>query len=138
MEKNRPACQLNTSRGLLKFILLSFITFGIYPLVILSSMSSDINLIASKHDGRKTMHYCLLIFVVAPLTFGIATYVWYHNFSDRVGNELARRRIPYSFGAADYWLWGISGSLIFVGPFIYTYKSFKAMNLLCADYNVNG
>lgn len=40
--------------------------------------------------------------------------------------------------ASDYWLWGILGSLIIVGPFIYMYKYLKAINTLCADYNHRG
>ena len=37
----------------------------------------------------------------------------------------------------SFWGWGILGSLILVGPFIYTHKLLTAMNLLSADYNVN-
>ena len=40
--------------------------------------------------------------------------------------------------ASDYWLWGILGSLIIVGPFIYMYKYLKAINTLCADFNHRG
>ena len=50
----------------------------------------------------------------------------------------ARRGIDYSFGASTFWLWGILGSIIVVGPFIYTYKLLKSMNLLAADYNAKG
>ncbi|MBQ4641134.1 MAG: DUF4234 domain-containing protein [Oscillospiraceae bacterium] len=133
-----PVLQLKTKRGLLKFILLSLITFGIYALVFYSKISTDINLIASRYDGKKTMHYCLLIFIVAPITLGIGSIVWIHRISNRIGNELSRRGIDYSFGASDFWLWNVLGSLIFVGPFVYLHKFCKAMNLLCADYNVNG
>ena len=133
-----PVAQLNTKRGLLKFILLSIITFGIYSIVYYSSISSDINQIASRYDGKKTMHYCLLMFVVAPLTFGIAGIVWCHRISARIGNELSRRGISYSFGAGTFWGWNVLGALIGVGPFIYLHKLSKAMNLLCADYNVKG
>lgn len=133
-----PALQLKTNRGLLKFILLSAITFGIYALVFYSKVSSDINLIASRHDGKKTMHYCLLAFIVAPITFGIAGIVWSHKISARIGNELARRGISYSFSAETFWLWNVLGSLIAIGPFVYLHKLCKAMNLLSADYNVNG
>lgn len=133
-----PAKKLKTNRGLLKFILLSVITFGIYPLVVMSVISSDINLIASRYDGKKTMHFCLLAFIFAGLTFGIAPIVWYHRISARIGAELKRRNIGYSFGAGDYWLWSILGGLIVIGPFVYTHKMFKAMNLLCEDYNING
>ncbi len=134
----RPAIQLKTNRGLIKYILLSAITFGIYGLVVMSCVSTDINTIASRYDGRKTMHFCLVAFIFSWLTFGIVPLVWYHNISERIGVELRRRGISYSFGAGSFWGWGILGSFIFVGPFIYMHKLFKAMNLIAADYNVKG
>lgn len=133
-----PVAQLKTNRGLLKTILLSIITFGIYPLVLYSTISSDINLIASRYDGKKTMHYCLLVFLVAPITLGIGGIVWCHKISNRIGGELIRRGIAYSFGAGTFWGWNVLGALIGIGPFVYIHKLLKAMNLLCADYNVNG
>jgi len=134
----RPAVQLKTNRGLVKFILLSMITFGIYGLVVMSSVSTDINTIASRYDGKKTMHFCLMLFLFSWLTFGIVPLVWYHRISNRIGNELTRRGIDYSFGAGTYWLWGILGSFIMVGPFIYIHKLLKSMNLLAENYNVRG
>lgn len=134
----RPVGQLKTNRGLLKFILLSVITLGIYGIVAMSSVSSDVNVICSRYDGKKTMHYCLLFFLVGPITAGIADLVWYHRISNRIGGELQRRGLGYDFGAKDFWLWGILGSLIVVGPFIYTHKLFKAMNTLSENYNLNG
>lgn len=58
-----PARQLKTNRSLLKYILLSIITLGIYGIVVMSNISSDINTIASRYDGKKTMHYCLVFFI---------------------------------------------------------------------------
>ena len=133
-----PVGQLKTNKGLLRTILLSLITFGIYPLVVMSAVSSEINIVASRYDGKKTMHFCLLAFIVAPLTFGIAGIVWYHRISNRIGAELNRRGIAYSFGAGDYWLWSVLGSLIVIGPFVYLHKLFKAVNLMNAHYNVHG
>lgn len=133
-----PVGQLKTNRGLAKYILLGIITLGIYPIVVMSSISSDINIIAGRYDGKRTMHYCLLIFLVSWLTLGIGVLVWYHNLSSRIGNELRRRNISYQFGAGSYWGWSILGELIVVGPFIYIYKLLKAMNLLSSHYNVNG
>lgn len=130
--------RLKTNRSLLKFLLLGPITLGIYPLVVMSAVSNDINIIASRYDGKKTMHYCLLFFLVGGLTLGIAYIVWYHKLSARIGNELRRRKIPYSFGAGSYWGWSVLGALIIVGPFIYLRKLFKAMNLLAKNYNING
>lgn len=133
-----PVGQLKTNRGLLKFVLLSLITFGIYGIVAMSSVSTDINVIASRYDGKRTMHYCLLFFVISWLTLGIGVLVWYHRLSARVGNELTRRAIGYRFGAGTFWGWGFFGTLIVVGPFIYCYKLFKSMNLLSQHYNING
>ena len=133
-----PAGQLKTNRGLAKFIFLSIITFGIYGIVVMSGISSDINVIASRHDGKKTMHYCLLIFIVTGLTLGIGTLVWHHRICNRIGDELKRRGINYGFSAGTFWLWGILGSCIVIGPLVFQAKLFKAMNLLCEDYNKNG
>lgn len=133
-----PVGQIKTNRSLLKCILLSIVTLGIYSLVYFSSISSDINTIASRYDGKKTMHYCLLLFVVGPLTFGIAYIVWMHKISNRIGSELSRRGVAYSFSATDFWLWNVLGSLIVVGPFIYLHKLCKAMNMVAAHYNTYG
>ena len=141
MENNvkiTPAGKLKTNKGLLKTILLSVITFGIYPLVVMSAVSSEINIVASRYDGKKTMHFCLLFFIVAPITFGIAGIVWYHRISNRIGAELKRRGIAYNFSAADFWLWNVLGSLIGIGPLVYMHKLFKAVNKMNAHYNING
>lgn len=133
-----PVGQLNAKRSLLKFILLGIITFGIYPIVFFSGISADINVIAGRYDGRKTMHYCLLLFLIGPITFGIAYFVWFHKISARIGNELKRRNIPYNLSASDFWLWDVLGALIIVGPFIFIHKLATASNKLAEHYNVNG
>ena len=143
MEENKntttaPVGQLKTNRSLLKLILLSIITLGIYGLVVMSGVGEAINIAASRYDGKKTMHYCLLFFIIAPITLGIGEIVWYHKISNRIGNELKRRNINYSISASTFWLWCVVGSLILVGPFIYTHKLLKATNLICEDYNKVG
>ena len=86
-----PVGQLKTNKGLLKTILLSIITFGIYGIVVMSSVSNDINVVASRYDRKKTMHYCLLVFLVGPLTLGIGYIVWNHKLCNRIGAELRRQ-----------------------------------------------
>ena len=127
-----------TNYSMIKTILLSIITFDIYALVVYSNMSTDINVIASKYDGKKTMHFCLIFFIFSWLTCGIAPIVWYHRLSARIGKELARRGIAYRFGAGSFWGWNVLGAFILVGPFVYLHKLCKAMNLLGEDYKVNG
>ncbi len=122
---------------MVKFVLLSIITLGIYGIVVLSNISQEINQVASSRDGKHTMHYCLIFFIFSWLTLGIAPLVWYHRICNRIGNELAARSLPYSIGAGTYWGWAILGSLIVVGPFVFLYKFLKAMNILNEDYNRN-
>jgi hypothetical protein len=136
--KSLPVRQLDSNRDFLKYLLLSLVTCGIYSLVFMTSVSSDVNLIASKYDGKKTMHYCLLAFLIVPITFGIGYLVWNHNIANRVDDELTRRGIAHEFGAKDFWLWGILGSFIIVGPFMYMSQLIKAVNLLAENYNANG
>lgn len=133
-----PAKKLNTTRSLVKFILLSIITLGIYSIVFYSSISESINEAASRYDGKKTMHYCLLFFIIAPITLGIGELVWFHRVSNRIGDELKRRGLQYEFSASTFWLWCILGAFILVGPFIYTHKLAKSMNMICEDYNLKG
>ena len=130
---------LRTNRRLLKLVLLNLVTFGIYGIVLFSGISSDINTIASRFDGKKTMHYCLLRFLVGPFTLGIGALVWHHRLCNRIDDELRRRGIAYRFGAGAFWGWNIFGTLLLLtGPFIYRYKLIKAMNQLCEDYNARG
>lgn len=133
-----PAARLKTNRGLLKFVLLSIITCGIYGIAVMADVSMDINIVAGRYDGKRTMPYGLVFFIFSWLTLGIVPLVWSHRISGRIGAELTRRGISYRFGSGTFWGWGFFGSLILVGPFIYAHKLLKSMNLLAADYNVNG
>ncbi|MDR1735490.1 MAG: DUF4234 domain-containing protein [Oscillospiraceae bacterium] len=133
-----PVGQLNTSRSLLKLILLSFITFGIYSIVFYSGISTDINIVASRYDGKRTMHFCLLIFLVTPFTLGIGALVWNHRLAGRMGRELQRRGVQYSFDSGTFWLWSVLGAMIVVGPFVYIHKLAKASRLMNQHYNTHG
>jgi len=133
-----PADQLKTNRSLLKYILLSIVTFGIYSIVFYYGVSSDINVTASRYDGKKTMNYALLLFLIAPLTMGIAALVWNHKLFSRMGEELKRRNLSAQLSATDFWLWGVVGSIIIVGPFIALHKLATASNQINESYNMYG
>ena len=133
-----PMKPMNTERKLWKYIVFSILTCGIYSIVFWSSIGEDLNLTASRRDGKKTMHYCLLFFLVGPITGGIANLVWNHRICNRMGTELSRRGLPYKISASTFWLWGILGSLIIVGPLVFLSKFCKAMNFLANDYNTYG
>ena len=137
MQPSAPRIQLPVQRGLGKMFFLGLLTLGIYPVVIWSRIVTELNIAASRYDGKRTVSYfgaCML----APVTLGIYAWVWMHNFCNRVGAELERRNIDYSFDASTFWLWGVLGSFILVGPFIFTHKLLKSMNLINEDFNLRG
>ena len=137
MVDQRPRIQLPTKRGLGKMIFLSILTLGIYPIVIMSRIATELDIVASRYDGERTMPFFAMC-MLAPLTLMIYPYVWIHGLCRRIGAELQRRGLNYRFSAATFWLWGILGSLIIVGPYIYIYKFMKSMNKLNADFNERG
>lgn len=159
-----PRIQLPVKRSLAKMIFLSILTLGIYPTVIWSRIVTELNIAASRHDGRRTMPFFGMI-MLSPITLGIYGLVWMHEFSDRIGCELARRNLDYKFGAKDFWIWNFLFSLLIaavavalyllipdlhyavfavlsilgiIGPYVYVHKLMKAMNLVNRDFNVNG
>lgn len=133
-----PVRQLKTNRSFIKTVLLSVITFGIYGIITYGQITDEVNLVCSRYDGKKSMNYYLLLFIVAPLTCGIAAIVWMHNICSRIGNELTRRSVNYSFGAKDFWLWCFLGSFIVIGPLVFVHKFFKAVNKMNESYNQIG
>lgn len=132
-----PMYQHPTNRGLAKMILLSLVTFGIYGMVAWCKMITELNVAASRHDGKRTCPYFAAM-MLTMITYGVFAFVWQHNLANRIGAELRRRGYDYKFGASDFWLWGILGSLIIVGPFVYCHKLLKSMNMINASYNMYG
>ena len=135
--RRSPAIQLPVERGLGKMFFLGILTLGIYPMVIWSRIVTELNLVASSYDGKRTVSFFGMT-MLAPITLGIYGLVWIHNFCRRIGDELNRRNLGYQFGPSDFWLWNVLGSLILVGPFIFNHKLMKSMNKLNADFNVKG
>ena len=106
-----PALQLPVKRKLWKMILFGVLTGGIYPMVIWSRLVSEVNLTASRYDGERSMPFFGMVFL-APLTLGIHSLVWINKLCRRIGKELQRRSIPYTFGSSDFWLWAFLLSFI--------------------------
>lgn len=132
-----PAYQHPVNRNLLKFILLSIITCGIYGIVTWCKMITELNVAASRYDGKRTCPYFAAT-VLGSCTFGIFLLVWQHNLANRVGAEVVRRGYDYKFSAVDFWLWGVLGSFIMVGPFVFLHKLLKSMNMINTSYNYYG
>lgn len=128
--------KLKSNRSLLKFILLSIITFGIYTLIFYSKLGSDLNKIATKYDGKITWNY-VLVSILSIFTLGIPNLIWYYSLGARLENELKRRNLEICICKSDFWIWYFLGSIIIIGPYIYIYKIIKSINLIVDHYNNN-
>ena len=113
-----PIKAMNNERALWKFIVFGLLTCGIYTIVFWSGIGEDLNIAATRRDGKKTMHYCLVLFLLGPITCSIYLFVWFHQMSERLGSEARARGFATDFGASTFWLWYVLGSLIIVGPFL--------------------
>ena len=131
-----PERMLKTNRSLGLFVLLSIVTFGIYAIVVHYEMTESMNAI-TRRTGKPFLNF-ILVLLLSAVTFGIYFYVWNHMFSDRADDESRRRGLFPAVKATDFWLWGVLGSLIIVGPFVYLHKLFTAMNALSVNYNQYG
>ena len=80
-------------------------------MVIMSRISVEINMVASRHDGKRTMHFLWMPFL-GVLTLGVYFFVWIHRLCGRIGGELRRRQIAYKFGAGSFWLWNLLYGMI--------------------------
>ena len=123
-----------TDRSVLKLILFSLLTCGLYSIFFYTPFSFDLDDIAPKRDGTKTFNY-LLALILSYFTWSIVMLCWLYSVTARIEEALSQYKIDYEFGTQDFWMWHVLGSLILVGPIVFTYKLCKAMNLLCAAYN---
>ena len=164
----QPAIQLSTNRSFLKFLFLNIVTCGIYGIICLYEISKDINTIASRYDNKKTMNSVVawllstVTFGISLIVwyhkissrigcelqrrnydykFSASTY-WIFNFVFIIPSFIFAFIVgiisssePSTTLSAITYILSLISSL---GPYIYMYKLFKAMNLLSESYNVYG
>ncbi len=127
-----PRLEENRSFG--KYLILSLVTCSIYSVFFFTSFGMDLDKVAKRRDGSKTISY-IVAFIISLLTFNIALLFWHYEVNKQVEEALGERDIACDFSTTDFWVWQVVGSLFLVGPFVYHYRLIRAMNLLCKDYN---
>lgn len=81
---------LPTNRKVWKIWLLSFLTLGIYGVVVMFAMSKETN-ISCAEDGKHTRGFWGAI-LLSIITFGIYGLVWYYKWANREYDYLSRNR----------------------------------------------
>lgn len=81
---------LPTNRKVWKIWLLSFLTLGIYGVVVMFAMAKETN-ISCAEDGKHTRGFWGAIFL-SIITLGIYGFVWYYKWANREYGYLTRNR----------------------------------------------
>ena len=136
-QEYRSPLVLKTKRAWWKMFLLGIITLGIYPLMAQDKMVQELNITASRYDGKQTYSPTAACYLYL-ITFGIYYFVWEHKYANRLGAEIRRRGIKYKISAGHFWLLNILLFFTIVCPIIYMHKKIKATNLINKHFNETG
>ena len=116
------------------FIVLTFITCGIYPWYFYYSVAKDANIIC-EGDGEETaglLKHILLLFV----TCGIYEYIWHCQFADRLRRNASRYGVTIEENGTTVLLWFIPGSFCCgIGSFVAYHIQMKNLNKMARAYN---
>ena len=125
---------MKTNRSIIALILLSIVTFGIYPLFFWHKYVRDLNKVCAG-DGRNT-NGLLVAILLSIITFGIYSIVWTYGMQNRLRDNADRYNAGLIKGGGTVLCWSIFGSLLFgIGPLVALYIQIDSMNRLCYGYN---
>lgn len=134
----RPTHTLTTDRSFITFCIFSTLTLGLYFPIALTSISSELNEVASKRDRKHTMPFIIALLLGIP-TLSLSVLWWWHVTCNRIGDELEARACGYKFSATTFWVWNFFGLLLLgLGPLVFIAKLFEAINRINGDYNRYG
>lgn len=121
-------------RSLIVYIILNFITCGIYGLYFIYSMAKDVNRICCG-DGRNTTGLIGFIFFNI-ITCGLYSFYWYYSIGNRLADNAPRYSMSFREDGTTVLLWMVLGSLLCgIGFFIGLYFIIKNLNTLSTSYN---
>lgn len=126
--------RLKADRSLLVYLLLSFLTCGIYSLYFIYALARDINA-ACAGDGRNTAGLLKLV-IFSFLTCGLYGVYWYYSLGNRLAYNAPRYGLSFQENGTTILLWYLVGLLLCgLGPLVAMYIIIKNSNALCGAYN---
>lgn len=125
---------LKTDRSLVLYILLGFLTCGIYQLYVFYTIMRDVN-VACDGDDRHTPG--LLEFILfGILTCGIYDLYWFYSVGNRLADNAPRYGLRFQENGTTLLLWMLIGSLLcFIGSYVGIYFLLNNVNAICNAYN---
>lgn len=128
---------IKTDRGILKLILLSLITCGIYDLWFIYDLAKDVNIMC-EGDGKKTAGL-LKMMLLSLITCGIYGIYWWIAIADRMYLNGPRYNLQVPNKGSSVLFWMLLG--LFCLPFLIFvayYQVIENANALAIAYNDRG
>ena len=126
--------RLKADRSLVAYILLNFITCGIYGWYFLYALARDVNAVCAG-DGKTTPGLAKFI-LLSFITCGIYSFFWYYSLGNRLAANAPRYGLNFQENGTTVLLWLVLGSMLCgIGPFIAMHIIIKNTNDLCGAYN---
>ena len=128
-------CALPISdRSLIAYILLTFITCGIYGWYFIYALARDVNAVCAG-DGKSTAGLIKLI-LLSMITCGFYGIYWYYSLGNRLAENAPRYGLNFQENGTTVLLWYLVGLLACgIGPFVAMHIIIKNANALCGAYN---
>lgn len=127
---------INSNRSVVKVIVFTIVTCGIYPLFFYHGLSRDVNIIC-EGDGKHTRGIFEYI-VFSILTCGIYPYIWIFGVANRMCNYAADHGVRIREDGTTIILWYLFGILVCgIGPFVALYYICNNINIISDIYDNN-
>ena len=116
------------------YILLTFITCGIYSYYFIYSVARDVN-VACEGDGKSTGGL-LKFMILSIITCGIYGWIWQYSLGNRLAANAPRYGMNFQENGTTVLLWDLFGLFLCgIGPFIAMNIIIKNTNSICMAYN---
>lgn len=126
--------RLKADRSLIAYILLNFLTCGIYSWYFIYALARDVNA-ACAGDGRSTAGLLKLI-LLSFITCGFYSFYWHYALGNRLAANAPRYGLAFQENGTTVLLWQFIGALLCgIGPFVAMHIIIKNTNSLCGAYN---
>lgn len=123
-----------TNRGLLKYILFTVLTLGIYGYYFVYKMAQDMNTMC-EDDDQKTGGLIAFI-LLSIVTLGIYGIYWWYKIANRVYLNAPRYSIAVAEKGSSFLLWYLLGFLSFgIFSLVGYHIVIRNVNSLAAAYN---
>ena len=124
---------VDTNRSLIKYIVFSFITCGIYGFYFIYKLAQDMNIICAG-DGEETPG--LLVYILLCIvTCGIYQVYWLYKIGNRLQNNAPRYGLRFEENGVTILLWYVIGYITCgIGFYVAMYFIIRNINALASAY----